>query len=32
MIQKHWAPTNIYEELVRFVIKNLEESDLKYPQ
>ena len=30
MIQKHWAPTNIYEELVRFVIKNLEGSDLKY--
>ena len=30
MIQKHWAPTNIYEELIRFVVKNLEESDLKY--
>ena len=30
MTQKHWAARNYYEELARFVVEDLEESNLKY--
>ena len=30
MTRKHWAARNYYEELARFVVEDLEESDLKH--